>query len=73
MPTCEALLYLEFRGHVVEDVVEELEGSVERDLNPTRGLLDALAAVIRTPALHKAQAEYAQPPEVVNTYSCRRE
>lgn len=35
------------------------------DLDPAGGLLDALAGVVRSPALDKAHPEDTQPPQVV--------
>ena len=62
------LLDLVLSGHVVEDVVQELECAVELDLHPAGRLLDALPAVVRSPALDKAEAEDAESPKVVHTY-----
>lgn len=53
-------------GHGVQDLVQELQGSVQVDLDPAGGLLDALAGVVRPPALDEAHPEDAQPPEVVD-------
>lgn len=36
------------------------------DLDPAGGLLDALAGVVRSPALDKTHPEDAQPPKVVD-------
>jgi len=41
-------------------------------LHPAGGVLDALPGVIRPPALHEAQAQDAQPPEVIHTNPCSR-
>ena len=47
----QAVLDLGLGWHVVKDIVEELECAVQRDLDPTWRLLDALATVVRAPAL----------------------
>lgn len=41
------------------------------DLDPAGGLLDALAGVVRSPALDKTHPEDAQPPQVIYADACR--
>lgn len=53
-------------GHGVEDLVQQLQGSVQVDLDPTRRLLDALPGVVGPPALHEAHPQDAQAPQVVD-------
>ena len=53
-------------GDGVEDLVKELEGTVEVDLDPARRLLDRLSVVVRAPPLDEAQPEDAEPAEVVD-------
>lgn len=55
----------------MEDVVEQLEGPVESDLHPTRRLLDALSAIVRTPPLHKAESEDTETPEIIDSDAFR--
>ena len=66
---CHLLLDLVLCGHVIEDVVEELQRPVEPYLHPAGRLLDALPAVVRAPPLDKAKAEDAESPKVVYTHS----
>ena len=54
-------------GHGVQDLVEELEGAVEVDLDPTRRLLNALPGVIGAPTFDEAHAEDAEAAEVVDS------
>ena len=44
----------------MQDLVEELEGAVEVDLDPTRRLLNALPGVIGAPTFDEAHAEDAE-------------
>lgn len=53
-------------GHRVQNLVQQLQRSVQMDLDPAGGLLDALAGVVGSPALDKTHPEDAQPTEVVN-------
>lgn len=53
-------------GHGVQDFVQELQGSVQVDLDPAWRFLDALARVIGPPALDEAHPQDAQPAQVVN-------
>ena len=66
---CHLLLDLVLCGHVIEDVVQELQCPVEPYLHPAGRLLDALPAVVRAPPLDKAKAEDAESPKVVYTHS----
>ena len=65
---CNLLLNLVLCGHGIEDIVEELECSVELYLHPAGRLLDALSAVVRSPALDEAEPEDAEPPEVIHPH-----
>ena len=58
--------------HGMKHLVKELEGSMEMDLDPARGLLDALSGVIRAPPFDEAHTQDAQPTQVVyaNTRCC---
>lgn len=62
------------QGHRVQDFIQELQGTVQVDLNPAGRVLDALPGVVRPPALHKAQPQDAKAPEVIHANaSCGRE
>ena len=58
--------------HGVEHLVQELQSAVQVDLHPAGGVLDALPRVVGAPALHEAQPQDAQTPEVVHPYPRRR-
>lgn len=53
-------------GHGVQDLVQQLQSSVQVDLDPARRLLDALPGVVGPPALHEAHPQDAQPAKVVH-------
>ena len=53
-------------GHGVLHLVQQLQGPVQVDLDPARGLLDALPGVVGPPALDEAHAQDAQAPQVVH-------
>ena len=55
----------------MEDVVEQLEGAVESDLHPTRRLLDALSAIVRTPPLHEAKSEDTETTKIIDSDAFR--
>ena len=44
-----------------EDLIQNLKGSVELNLDPARSLLDGLPVVVRAPALDEGQPENAEP------------
>ena len=52
--------------HRVENLVEDLQSSMEVNFDPAWRLLDRLPVVVRPPALHKGEPEDAKPPEVVH-------
>ncbi len=56
--------------HSVQHLVQQLQRPVQMHLHPAGGVLDALPGVVRTPALHEAQAQDAQPPEIIHTNPC---
>ena len=62
----DLFLYAAVCGHVVEDIVQELEGTVELDLYPTGGLLYALPPIVWTPPLDKTQPKNAESPKVIH-------
>ena len=51
----------------MQDIIEELEGTVQSNLNPAWRLLDALSSVVWPPALDKTQSEDTQTSEVIYT------
>lgn len=53
-------------GHGVKDLVQELQGPVQVDFDPARGLLDALPGVVGPPAFNKTHPENAEPSEVID-------
>lgn len=55
----------------MEDLIQELQGSVQVDFNPAGSVLDALAGVVRAPALDEAEPEDAQAAEVVDANAGR--
>ena len=59
-------------GHGVQHLVQQLQGPVQVDLDPARGLLDALPWVVGAPALYKAHPEDAEAPQVVHPDPCCR-
>ena len=65
---CHLLLDLVLCGHVVEDVVQELQCPVQPNLHPAGRVLDALSVVVWAPALDKAEAENAESPKVVHAH-----
>ena len=44
-----------------EDLIQNLKGSVELNLDPAWSLLDGLPVVVRAPALDERQPENAEP------------
>lgn len=54
-------------GHGMQHLVEKLQCTVQMHFNPAGRLLDRLSRVIRTPALDKAQSQYAQATQIVHT------
>lgn len=56
--------------HSVQHLVQQLQRTVQMHLHPAGGVLDALPRIVRTPALHEAQAQDAQPPEIIHTNPC---
>lgn len=56
-------------GHGVQHLIQELQSSVQVDLDPAGRLLDALPRVVGSPAFHKAHAQDAQPTEVIHADS----
>lgn len=55
----------------MQDLVQQLQRAMELNLDPTWRLLDRMARVIRTPALHEAKAKDAEPSKVVHSHCSR--
>lgn len=55
--------------HRLKDLIEELKGSVELDLDPTRRLFDRWPWIIRSPAFDKAQLNDTESSQVVHPNS----
>lgn len=53
-------------GHGVQHLVQQLQRPVQVHFNPARRLLDGLSRVVRAPALDEAEAEDAEPAQVVH-------
>lgn len=51
----------------MQDLVEELERTVQMDLDPARRVLYRLARVVGAPSLDEAQAEDAEATQVVDS------
>jgi hypothetical protein len=62
-------LFSSIDGHVVQDFVEKLKGTMQMNLDPTRCILDGLTWVIGTPAFDKAQSKYAETTEIIDADS----
>lgn len=54
-------------GHGMQHLIEQLQCTMQMHLNPAGRLLDRLSRVIRSPALDKAQSQYAQATQIVHT------
>lgn len=53
-------------GHCVQNLVEQLQSSMQMNFDPARCVLDGVARIIRTPALDKAQPENAKTSQIVD-------
>lgn len=60
------------RWQHVQHLVQQLQRSVQVDLQPAGGVLDALTRVITAPTFNKAQTHDAQPAQVVHSQTRRR-
>lgn len=58
--------------HLVQNLVQQLQRTVQMYLYPARRLLDGLPWIIRTPSLDKGQPQNAQSSQVVHTDAGRR-
>lgn len=54
----------------VQHLVKQLQRSVQVDLQPAGGVLDALTRVITAPSLNKAQTHNTEPSQVVHAQTC---
>ncbi len=54
----------------VQHLVEQLQRSVQVNLQPAGGVLDALTRVIAPPTFNEAQTHNTQPAQVVHTQTC---
>lgn len=50
----------------LKNLVEQLKGTMELDLDPARGVLDRWSRIIGPPALDKAQPDDAEPSKVIS-------
>lgn len=55
----------------MQDLVQELKGTMEVDLNPARRLLDGGPRVVKAPTLDKAESQDAKSPQVVHANASR--
>lgn len=56
--------------HSVQHLIQKLQSTVQMDLHPTWRVFDTLPWVVWPPALHKAETQDAQSPEVVHANPC---
>lgn len=60
------------RRQRVQHLVEQLQRSVQVNLQPAGGVLDALSGVVAPPTFDEAQTHDTQPAQVVHPQTCRR-
>lgn len=56
----------------MQHLVQQLQRSVQVNLQPAGGVLDALPRVITPPTFNEAQTHDTQPAQVVHAQTCRR-
>jgi len=65
-----SLFWMSYSGsshwHRLQHLVKNLQGPVEVDLNPARGLFDRFPVVVRPPAFYKRHPKDARSPEVID-------